>query len=624
MLEDTTNNILVHTTIAMESMDSVEVSSTEVEVAAAHLGCASSSSGGGRGVEDDENDKAGTTTSTSRPQHFSNQPHNIVSAPLSGDSIPSSPTDQVLDLDNRLDCSDSNALVSRISQQQEQQQPSSSSSIPVQHSQSEVIEVSTPPRPIHRRLSMSSRTNSFRQSAAKLARPNFSRRPSMHETHDSEPLMRGEFLYYLYSFAMLGTAIRIFLARFFGGDCEHPGETTDFMSPLSNHICVTSSGQTIQHGGALFLDLPANMLGSFIMGLVSSLHPVGGRPGSHLPWLHKDHALQKHEGIHHAIKVGFCGSLTTFSSWNSQMVMMMEGTDTELGSQAVSALFGYVIGMACAAWSFSIGGRAHEWVYDWSNGIKDNSSPPSQPAKKIHGSGLDDCNDDDEEQPPTSWDSQESHMRFRNTAFSSNEESSSSVALALETDEDRRESQVVREAMRKKSITWCTILLHKVLPCLIVIAVLVAYGVTVNEDNAQFYREFVACTLLTPIGVHFRWKLAALNGRRIGSSRKLEWVPWGTFMGNVSASAISIVFAALYMKHHKAGTEAYPYIMALLVGMKTGVAGSLSTVSSFAKEVVNLTTIHPTHAKSYIYTAATIITSMFVGLIFYSPIIRYT
>ena len=363
------------------------------------------------------------------------------------------------------------------------------------------------------------------------------------------------------------------------------------------------------------------MLGSFIMGVVSSLHPAGGRPGSKLPWLRKDHPLQKHEGIHHAIKVGFCGSLTTFSSWNSQMVQMMDGTDTELGPQVVPALFGYVIGMACAAWSFSMGGRLHEWLYDWSNGIKDSEQ---QPGKSVHRSGLD--YDDDEEQPPTSWDSDDSNVKCRHTAFSSNAGSSSSlVALeAAAAKDELRAKQAARKANRKERITFCAVLVHKVVPFAIAVSLLVAYGVTVDDGNVNFFRELFACSLLTPIGVHLRWKLAALNGRGIGSSRKLEWVPWGTFAGNIAAVVLSIIFQALYTKHSKGGTQDYPYIMALVVGMKTGVAGSLSTVSSFGKEVVNLTTIHPTHAKSYLYSAATIITSMFVGLMFYSPIMRYT
>ena len=353
------------------------------------------------------------------------------------------------------------------------------------------------------------------------------------------------------------------------------------------------------------------------MGLVSSLDPVGGRPGSKLPWLHKDHPLQKHEGIHHAIKVGFCGSLTSFSSWNTQMVLMMDGTDTELGSQVVPALFGYMIGMGCATWSFSMGGRVHEWIYDWSNGIKD-SGQQSQPGK-----GLD-VDDDDEEQPPTSWDSDDSNIKCRHTAFSSNGGSVSSAAFEAAAEEERREKKAVRKEKRMERVTMITILLHKVIPFFIAISFLVAYGVTVDEGNIQFYRELFACSILTPIGVHLRWKLAALNGRGIGSSRKFEWVPWGTFAGNVVAVIFSVVFQALYMKHRGGGKEDYGYILALLVGMKTGVAGSLSTVSSFAKEVHNLATLHPTHAKAHLYAGATIIAGMFVGLLFYSPIMRYT
>ena len=194
-------------------------------------------------VDEDENDDVGE--SGARPQQ---QPR-IIDAPFSSQCLPSAPvssqslpsvqsSDQVLGLDDRLDCTDSNALFSRISEQQQRRSS---------HQQGGQQRNPSP----HRRLS--TRTSSFRQSASKLTRPSFSRRPSMHETHDSEPLMRGEFLYYLYSFAILGTSFRMFMARFFGQDCEMPGSVSDFMSPLTETICVTSSGTTMQHGGALFL-----------------------------------------------------------------------------------------------------------------------------------------------------------------------------------------------------------------------------------------------------------------------------------------------------------------------------------------------------------------------------------
>lgn len=56
----------------------------------------------------------------------------------------------------------------------------------------------------------------------------------------------------------IGTVIRIFLGLLLGGNCGQ----------VSWAPCVTSAGQA--HGGALFKDLPANLLGCFLMGLFVS------------------------------------------------------------------------------------------------------------------------------------------------------------------------------------------------------------------------------------------------------------------------------------------------------------------------------------------------------------------
>ena len=104
--------------------------------------------------------------------------------------------------------------------------------------------------------------------------------------------------------------VRTQVGRFFGLDCGdgvHSNE--DFLSGLSNRICVTTNGKTSQTGGALFTDLPANMIGSFFMGLVSPV--VTGHP---LVWFRPDHPLQQHDAFHTALKVGFCGCLTTCKS----------------------------------------------------------------------------------------------------------------------------------------------------------------------------------------------------------------------------------------------------------------------------------------------------------------------
>ena len=130
------------------------------------------------------------------------------------------------------------------------------------------------------------------------------------------------FFMYLSAFSMLGSIFRVFLARFFGEDCERRA-VDDFLSPIFTKVCVTASGRTLQTGGALFIDLPANMIGSFVIGLITP--PPGTDHKLRIPWLLKDNPIQRDDLLYNAFSLGFCGSLTTFASWNSQMIVMMVG-----------------------------------------------------------------------------------------------------------------------------------------------------------------------------------------------------------------------------------------------------------------------------------------------------------
>jgi hypothetical protein len=71
-------------------------------------------------------------------------------------------------------------------------------------------------------------------------------------------------VYYISTFAILGTVLRIYMGRFFGLDCElnASGQAIDdIFTPVSSLVCVTSDGK-YQRGGSVFIDLPANILGS--------------------------------------------------------------------------------------------------------------------------------------------------------------------------------------------------------------------------------------------------------------------------------------------------------------------------------------------------------------------------
>ena len=70
-------------------------------------------------------------------------------------------------------------------------------------------------------------------------------------------------VFYISMFSVFGTVLRIYMGRLFGLDCQLKlaGESfNDFLVPFSSQICITSDGKN--QPGSLFVDLPANMLGS--------------------------------------------------------------------------------------------------------------------------------------------------------------------------------------------------------------------------------------------------------------------------------------------------------------------------------------------------------------------------
>jgi fluoride ion exporter CrcB/FEX len=148
---------------------------------------------------------------------------------------------------------------------------------------------------------------------------------------------------YLALAAILGTLLRITIAQLFGEECNNPG-TIGWLSAAAP-LCVTGDGDASQEGGIIFADLPSNILGSFLMGFFQSAAVLGITVPMAVAWLSPHHPFQKMSILHKAFTTGFCGSLTTFSSWNTNMVVMIFGTGNNRETLAWSAALGYIIGM---------------------------------------------------------------------------------------------------------------------------------------------------------------------------------------------------------------------------------------------------------------------------------------
>jgi CrcB protein len=363
---------------------------------------------------------------------------------------------------------------------------------------------------------------------------------------------------YLSLFSVIGFTIRIYLGRFFGGDCTsyESGNSTiidDFLWPVSHKVCITTDGKTVQYGGALFIDLPANIIGCLIMGYFTSSPSYKYWPA--FPCLSHEHPWQHASSLHLGIRTGLCGSITTFSSWNTQMVVMMDGTGLVLGSQVLAALFGYIIGYQSSLYSFRAG--------------------------RTFGAFT--------------------HARRNPHVFDS----------AL------RSKKEFHPRCHHKHLHW-------MIPAVLFIIVGAIISLFVAGDlywKIPYYRELWIGTLLSPFGAIARWKLAVLNGKL--GLRGEHWLPTGTFLANFIGCIISAIVTAWAFVETKNDT-AQQWGVPILKAIALGVAGCLSTVSTFAKECVELGEKNPPFDKKQcLYSFGTTLSCCLIGLVCYSPFVRF-
>lgn len=390
------------------------------------------------------------------------------------------------------------------------------------------------------------------------------------------------YVLYLSAFSIFGCTIRVFLVRIFGLACEVSDHEMD-------EFCITATGTTMQRGGALFADLPANMFGCFVMGLVTSLQPDLWPP---LPWLSPDHPLQQHDAYHVGIRSGLCGCITTFASWNAQMVVMMDGTATELGSQIVAGLFGYVIGFFCAVMSFLFGTHASVWLTRWRN--------PHL------------AREDDEEARLNSTRGMEHDLEYieRGPVQPSQQHPPRSVVVV----------PALFSMGRVCQDRW---ICNGMLPFLLVAFLLFAYAVGGFLFDNAFSRTMLYSSFVTPPGALLRWELSKLNTRFNDSRwRRLRWLPIGTFVSNILGCLVSILLLALQTRYLTDDRNKNLWAISLVAALRDGFAGSLSTVSTMVKEMFELQDEFPHHAKAYRYACLTVVVAILSSVMIYSPIVK--
>jgi len=408
---------------------------------------------------------------------------------------------------------------------------------------------------------------------------------------------------YIAAYSILGASLRVLLSRLFGRDCEHPDIYSDFISKLS--LCVTSSGRTEQRGGALFLDLPANIFGSFLIGMLTPRY----KQIPAIPWLKSSHQCQQNLDMHIALRVGFCGSLTTFASWNTQMVVMMDGYNTVLGSQVVSSLFGYSLGMVWSLMSFYVGQHTSIWLTLWRNPhLVDNLRDGQKYSKQFTQQTLE---------------TQKQNFSFDTSLSEQNEEQGTIQKKNSKDLPYLIEFATLGKARTKEatnSVLNCinNIFHGKYSPFLFLSILIFIYVYGDSVWGSKFCQQLWIDSIFAPFGTLLRWKLSSLNGAILQNYRKFKWIPWGTLLTNVMGSIISVLCVTVLTINGDSSTTK----VLVLGGLKTGFAGCLSTVSTFVKETAYLSERYRDKTRAYLYCIGTILVCSSLSVLVYSPIVR--
>lgn len=380
--------------------------------------------------------------------------------------------------------------------------------------------------------------------------------------------------------------------------------------------------------------------------------------------------FQKMSILHTAIRTGFCGSLTTYSSWNSEMVIMMYGTGSSVNSQIMRALFGYVIGLELALSSFTAGKnlaivlhrKFNSAIAREADAISQDKNDPSSSLcinKVLPGferrflASIIDEQELDAANPETigyldAWKVSTQGQRenggdqidtiyeierlilvdgFVKEEIENNLKQHHCNAIT----EFGWDIKALEKFKRQKDfessgsvVDWHVEELMYAVPIFLLTILLLIFGVAYNNDsNNQFsvtYRSMCYSALWAPPGALLRWKLSGLNGKLDGS---LSWVPFGTLLANILGSIVSISMIATEMSSRMILSSSFFYGQGTLSAVKVGFAGSLSTVSTFIKETSSLMAAFPRNYNGYTYMITSLSLSCLCGVSVYGWIVYF-
>ena len=346
------------------------------------------------------------------------------------------------------------------------------------------------------------------------------------------------------------------------------------------------------------------------------------------------------------------------------VVMICNGNGTALDTQWVSAIFGYVIGLGMALGAFVVGRHTAIGLHRYNNpdlrkeadeiadkrglGIFIHRDLPDFERRFLHdivveedsrkniendGWNENDLGDSTMESLRRWKDTTDGHRNGRMVGGQFVFELRQLERAILVKDEEPREEllHLARDAgwdlaalrnWRQDAKENSSSEIHLVpafplwalLPPLAILLTLLLWASIVLDGSkdvyTQTYRISALSTLIAPTGSICRYYLSRLNG--IIKARRWEWVPLGTLLANLIACVVSALAVALNISDNR-NEIGHLWLSAI----KGGFAGCLSTVSTFAAEVVGLARALPRQAWAYYYSIGSLVLACILGIVTY-------
>lgn len=406
----------------------------------------------------------------------------------------------------------------------------------------------------------------------------------------------------------LGVLTRIYLSRLFNDGC---GDGWG--------LCLTSQSTRDKQYGASFTDLPANMLGCFFMGFLSTASVLGLNSKKSLVFLPANSCLQGEKELQVGLRTGYCGSLTTFASWELSLLQLLIGSKGGDGGQWQQWLWGHIIGFELAYASHLIGEHAALGIHRWllREGTQDpdkeevtefeRPTEPREEAEDLYGRNEFNEVFESSHRPGkaevTHAGANVNKAVSRNVHQSTAGEEANGTAGSYQHPSARQQKNPDLEdgkqprhrkpsanigheqSQQQKAPTGdqpsVAAKLHLTtaacaLLCTLLTVLWVVLAILDGERKHAGRRQQWFALLFAPFGCVLRWLLSKLNTME----RSLRWFPIGTFAANMIACSVDFIIGGLTNRYN---LGYWP--MVILPAIRVGYAGAVSTVSTFIAEV---------------------------------------